>query len=575
MKNFRVLLLLCTLISVCLLPPLQVFAADNLQDFFAPARGTIIMPLADKFIIDLDVADNVAQGDLLSVIYEGEKIVHPTTGAILGTLNDYGPVLQITEIKSGYSYARLISGEQPIKRGDKISRFENIPVYFLDQSGQDAPLYSKLKRELPQLSWAGYLTETKSDFFHQRPLLLIKRLNDNLALLDQSNSVIQYFSLSMPAGSANPAAPPVAPAAPAPSAVLPLSAPQLSAKPLADSGLFSAPPPQRPAAEKQSGTIRSSRFNSQIHAIKFIAPTATGLLQAVIALDDKLILGTFSDHEFVPKSEVALNNHQQILKLASYDIDADGVSEILASGVNDLEIDSLILKVDNGQLVVHSRHNRLLNRHLSASGEVTLLGQSIDDLLAQPQGAAQLQLIEGEFKTGSFAAEPFFQLYGTTSIGTETGKQLKVMLTGQDNLRVIGAENNRLWQSEALYGGVEAAVRYQPQDGYQDNDPRKIYLKANIVTTARNSIITTRHEGNRVLTNTPNLGAGQIVELYWNGFSLEEAGSTPNLGGYIPDFDLADIDGDGDQDLVAAVVYTKKGLFTKPVSGIVVVTNDR
>ncbi len=579
MNPYRKLMLTCSLLLFCLCLSVPAFAVDNLKEFFAPATGTVIMPVDDKYLIDLDAADKINQGDLLTIIYEGEKIIHPTTGEILGTLNDYGPTLQVTEIKSGYSYAKVVSEQASVKRGDRVSRFENIPVYFLDESGEDSALFSKLKRELPQLNWSGYLPATANDFFNQQPLLVIKKLNDNLVLIDQTSSVIQSFTVPDPTSSGTvsptetetlkPGAPTILPSA---------KLPPQPAFGQPKGGLF-APPPQYQSpknAEKLAGVIRGSRFNDEIFAIKFGDFSGTGLQQAVVALSDKVLLGIFSGGDFVAKSEYKLSGHQQILKFSKLDIDADGKVEILATGTNGLEIDSIIFEVNDDKLSVHSRHSWIFNVLNAQSGKPILIGQKKEGLLSYPPLSWQLQLSGKTFRASPYELSPRYQLYGTSTLATQSGEHLTITLSENDNLKAVRSGKILAWESETKYGGLESKIQYLEENAYQDNDPRYYFLKANLVTTERNSILTTRHEGKSVvMKDSPNLGAGRIVELYWNGFSLEEAGSTPNLGGYIPDFDLVDIDGDGDQDVVAAVVYTKKGLFKKPVSGIVVIANER
>jgi len=570
------LTLSCSLLLGFLLLATPAFAAENLQEFFTPAHGTVIMPIGDKYLLDLDASDQIAQGDLVSVYYEGDKIIHPTTGDILGTVHSYGPILQITEIKSGYSYAKLVTGDKVVSRGDKVSRFENIPVYFLDESGQNAALFSQLKRDLPQLNWGGYLTATDAKFFHQRPLLVIKPMNNNLAVIDQNNQVIQVFSALGRSTQATPdtgKTPSGSILAAAPAATSPLTAPQLSALPPQKGGLFAPPPPT--ATEKAGGMTRGSRFDSQIYAIAIADLSGSGKQQAVIALDGKLVLGNFVKNEFQATSHLDLNPHQKILKLTPFDCDADGQLEIYASGVNDQQVDSLVLQVAKGQLVIHSRQTLLFNLLKSANGETVLVGQSKDDLLSYPASASRIRLAGDKLKTSPYNLKPLWQIYGTTTLRLNEEKNLQVMLTKNDHLKVLRPDNSEAWQSDSYYGGSEAALLYLPQDSLQDNNPRPFFLKAKMVTTERNSIMTTKHQGSRLLSDSPDFGSGQIVELYWNGFSLEETGATADLGGYVPDFELVDIDGDGDQDLVAAVVYSKNGLFSDPVSGIVVIPNDR
>ena len=109
------------------------------------------MPIGDEYLIDLDMTSGIKEGDILTLISDGEKIIHPVTKEILGTLEIPQGFLQVTRVKSGYSYARRLSPKVTPAKGDRIKRFEQVPA-TTDSSVPDQ-LARELKNGLPQLNW--------------------------------------------------------------------------------------------------------------------------------------------------------------------------------------------------------------------------------------------------------------------------------------------------------------------------------------------------------------------------------------------------------------------------------------
>ncbi len=137
--------------------PLRALADDlkSLAAEMAPLSGYVIKPSDGDFLIDLDASKGLRTGDLLSVSVKGEKIVHPITQKVIGTLDAVKTVLRVTRIKSGYSYAKWISGEKTVKDGARIRRFSGLTAALYTTSPEGQKVYKRLRELLPELEWQG------------------------------------------------------------------------------------------------------------------------------------------------------------------------------------------------------------------------------------------------------------------------------------------------------------------------------------------------------------------------------------------------------------------------------------
>ena len=148
-----------TLLAVCMLLLAGPALAGTLKDLTAdlqPVSGYVVLPVQNEFLIDLDASQGVVVGDLFAVVQPGEKIIHPVTGAVLGTLDVRKGVLQVTQVKSGYSHAQAIGAAGKIARGDQIRRFENLRGAFWDYTGKGEAFFAQVKEALPALNWQDY-----------------------------------------------------------------------------------------------------------------------------------------------------------------------------------------------------------------------------------------------------------------------------------------------------------------------------------------------------------------------------------------------------------------------------------
>jgi hypothetical protein len=147
-------LLLLSLLGI--VTPALAAGIDDISKDFKPLSGYVIMPVQGEFLLDLDAGKGVAVGDLFSIVKPGEKIVHPVTKEVLGSLDEVKGVLQVTRIKSGYSYARPLGEAKGIDKGDVVRRYENLSAAFWDYTGQGEAFFSELKTALPALEWQEY-----------------------------------------------------------------------------------------------------------------------------------------------------------------------------------------------------------------------------------------------------------------------------------------------------------------------------------------------------------------------------------------------------------------------------------
>jgi hypothetical protein len=135
---------------------------DQIAEDFRPISGYVVKVLEEEVIIDLDQSHGVSTGDLFTVLASGEKIVHPVTGKVIGTLEESKAILQVSRSKIGYSFGRPLGKPADIKAGDPIRRFEHMPARLWDYTGKGRDFADQLQIALPGLNWQDYDRAQKS-----------------------------------------------------------------------------------------------------------------------------------------------------------------------------------------------------------------------------------------------------------------------------------------------------------------------------------------------------------------------------------------------------------------------------
>ena len=144
-------------LTLILSPELAVAqAAAMFSQDFKPLSATLVMPIGSVWIIDRDATQGVKVGELFSVVTHGAPVVHPVTKEVLGSIDVARGVLQVTNVKSGYSYAKVLSADGPLNPGDTLKRFYDLPASFWDYTDQGEALFVALQTVLPDLEWQPY-----------------------------------------------------------------------------------------------------------------------------------------------------------------------------------------------------------------------------------------------------------------------------------------------------------------------------------------------------------------------------------------------------------------------------------
>jgi hypothetical protein len=142
--------------------PAQAAVIDEVVRDFKSISGYVILEAEGEYLIDLDASKGIAPGDLFSVIKPGEKITHPVTGKVLGTLEEVKGILKVSRLQSGYSFARPLGKSIEIKRGDPIRRYANMSATLWDYTGKGETFFFQLRDQLSDLKWEDYQASQKN-----------------------------------------------------------------------------------------------------------------------------------------------------------------------------------------------------------------------------------------------------------------------------------------------------------------------------------------------------------------------------------------------------------------------------
>jgi TolB-like protein len=265
--------------------------------------------------------------------------------------------------------------------------------------------------------------------------------------------------------------------------------------------------------------------------------------------------------------KVEEGKEHNFLALDVADVNRNGTAEIIVTSVVVDELRSFILEYEEGKLKKIAEDENWAFRVLDHPKEGPLLiGQRMSS-----EGLISGPIYRFLWKKKSFERGPKMNFPKDTKIFGLTVADLRtqgvfdnVTLADDERLIIISADGKFSWTSRVLYGGTnnfyETKKKYDPTVGIKGGPVSRVYLPGRIIAKdldgdgLKEVIINRNKRSTRVIDRSRNYEMGEIYNLAWQEGYLETQWKTREINGYISDFQLKDVDNDGEEELVVAVV---------------------
>lgn len=263
------------------------------------------------------------------------------------------------------------------------------------------------------------------------------------------------------------------------------------------------------------------------------------------------------------------------------DINRNEAQEIIVTSLNDNLLDSFVLEFKNGKYEIIASDIRLFLRVIDTpSGVPLLLGQEFG--FGKPFDMPIYEII---WKDGTYVNDQKMKIpiglsiYGLTidNLGIGGAEEKILALDELDYLYIVDKTNKSLaslssigftsdeliWRSEDVYGGSNNYIENIDKNNPDDPKAKSAYVNLRILTADTNKnrkkeiiIVKNLSPVGRLFKHFKLFTASEIYNLEWDGLGMAENWRTKKINGYVADYSLKDVDNDGQQELVLALIQS-------------------
>jgi len=578
--SLRRLFIAVVLLAATTMLPLTASALyDELVRDFKPVSGIVIMPIKNEFLIDLDASRGITVGDVFAVVQPGEPIIHPETKQVIGSLDEVKGFLQVTRVKSGYSYAHPLGNSSQIVARDAIRRYENLPAIFLDQTGKGEETYAKVKQAIPALEWQGYIagTELPSPATESTTLTFVLKPGV-LEVRDPGFNVLRTYPVTTTVMTAAPTAVASAATLPPATAIVTAAQPSLPA-PMGPAivaapaqtgavvGNFSPAIIRQNLAEAERGVWVSPAVKEALVGVEVGEMDGDGKLETALLYAHRIEIVRMAGGAYESVAQVDLGAARKALAVDGADLDGNGVMELYITAAFDKSLSSMIVSLGTDGYKVRKTNIDYYFRNVDLPSEgPVLLAQRMGDNNQDFAGPIfRVRWNGGEIQPGAELEVPkTIRLFSFIPVPeTDSSGESLVYLTPLDRLQIYSSSGEKVWDSSDHYGGSEEFItRIDPMKAPQDGDnTRDAYMQARLGRGDAGEILIPVNEGDWFRARSKTFRKSKLMAMVWNGRELLEAWHTREQNGYLADFRMSDVDNDGQKEIVMAINGSSSGLL--------------
>ncbi|RLB01903.1 MAG: hypothetical protein DRG55_04115 [Deltaproteobacteria bacterium] len=267
--------------------------------------------------------------------------------------------------------------------------------------------------------------------------------------------------------------------------------------------------------------------------------------------------------------EFRLSVAHNLLTLGTIDVDGDGKEEIAVTDVLGDDLQSFLLSFEGGKFKYKAKG---LNRYLCVKemgGRKVLLAQAMGGDTDFSGPVEELVWKKGKLRMkGTLKGLPGGPrwLYSFV-LGHFTGGERPEMVyvNSLGELRLVTLEGDQLWKTSGSYcrsdNYFDRPEVFADEKGLPTPFPRRVYLPTRMLARDLDAdgvdelvVLLNRFSMGEHVEKVRIYDKGHVLALVWDGMAMAQAWRTQDLPGCIFDFQIADSDNDGREELVAVVV---------------------
>lgn len=277
----------------------------------------------------------------------------------------------------------------------------------------------------------------------------------------------------------------------------------------------------------------------------------------------------FRDQQLVQLAEYKSPPKQTNLNVNVFDYNGDGKGEIIVSSVYDTEPRSFVLGFDGNKLTLLQENIRMFLNVAAVPPDFSkvVVGCRGDSQNLFQRGVFEVVTSGGKFTSGAPLTLPKKANAFNFSYLPEENSYKVVMIDTRDRLEIYSPKGDLLSKTEEEYAGSTLGLKFDELRAPMDNTVNKPdylwsyyyvplpILLANLDNSRRYDVIVSRNisVAAQFFENYRLFSQGELHDMFWDGVGMSLKWKTRRIKGTITGYALADINNNGQKDLVVAL----------------------